>query len=271
MEKYSVLMSVYFRENPSFLSQSLASIFTQSTPPDEVVLVRDGQLTPGLDAVLQQFQEQQPTLKVVALAKNGGLGRALTEGLQHCTHDLVGRMDSDDIAAPDRFEKQLAVFTQHPELVVVGAWVAEFENDSGLVHAVRQVPISDREIKAMFPAKCPVNHPSIVFRKAAVMKAGGYLSEYLQEDYYLWGRLIAQGASFYNIPESLVLMRAPIDLFARRGGWAYAVSELKLQREFVRLGLFGEMTFLRNVIARFTIRIAPNRLRKFLYRSFLRN
>lgn len=270
MEKYSVLMSVYFRENPTFLFQSLASIFAQSAPPDEVVLVKDGQLNPGLDAVIQQFQHQQPTLQIVHLAKNGGLGKALNEGLQHCSHDLVGRMDSDDLATRDRFEKQLAVFSQHPELVVVGTWVAEFESDSRIVSGERRVPVSDREIKAMFASKCPVNHPSIMFRKAAVIAVGGYLGKYLQEDYYLWGRLIKGGANFYNIPESLVLMRAPIDLFSRRGGWSYAVSELKLQREFVRLGLFGELTFLRNAIVRFIIRIAPNRLRKLLYRTFLR-
>lgn len=271
MEKYSVLMSVYSRERPAFLSQSLTSVFGQSAPPDEVVLVKDGPLTPELDAVLLHYQEQRPNLKVVRLAENGGLGRALNEGLKHCTHGLVGRMDSDDIATPDRFEKQLSIFAQHTEISVVGSWVAEFDTDPDLIRAVRRVPCSDRDIKTMFPKKCPVNHPSIMFRKIAIVKAGGYLVKYRQEDYYLWGRLISQGAVFHNIPQSLVLMRAPTDLFARRGGWAYAVSELKLQREFVRLGLFGEVIFLRNAIARFTVRIVPNHLRKFLYKIFLRS
>ena len=63
----------------------------------------------------------------------------LNEGLKHCSHDIVARMDTDDIAKPERFEKQLAVFKKHPDIDVVGAWIDEFENDISSVRSVRKI------------------------------------------------------------------------------------------------------------------------------------
>ena len=113
-EKYSVLMSVYYREKPEFLRQSMESILHQTVPTDDFVLVCDGPLNPELDAVIAQMQQAfGPVLYVLRLKQNGGLGKALNAGIQHCKNELVARMDSDDISRPDRCEKQLKVFLQH--------------------------------------------------------------------------------------------------------------------------------------------------------------
>jgi len=116
---FSILISLYHKENPLFLRQSLKSIFTQTLSPTEVVLVEDGPLTDELHEVVKKIKNQHPELKVVPLPTNQGLGKALNEGLKHCSYDLVARMDTDDIAKPDRFEKQLAIFRKHPEVDVV--------------------------------------------------------------------------------------------------------------------------------------------------------
>ena len=117
---FSVLLSLYHKESPLFLRQSLTSIFTQTLLPIEVVLVEDGPLTDELYVIIEESTIRHPELKVVSLPSNQGLGKALNEGLKHCSYDLVARMDTDDIAKPDRFEKQMAVFLEHPEIDVVG-------------------------------------------------------------------------------------------------------------------------------------------------------
>ena len=115
---FSVLLSVYKKEQPTYLRQSLDSLFSQTLPPDEIVLVKDGPLTPELDAVITEYQTRCTILKVIPLTHNQGLGKALNEGLKHCSYELVARMDTDDIAKPERFEKQIRVFTEHPEVDV---------------------------------------------------------------------------------------------------------------------------------------------------------
>ncbi len=271
MKQFSVLMSVYWKENPEHLTASLSSVFSQTNPPTQVLLVQDGKLTSELDAVIADFENHYFELDVVSLDKNSGLGAALNEGLRHCKYDLVARMDSDDIASPFRFERQLLAFEKNEQLSIVGSWVSEFESIPTITRSVRRVPITDKEIRRTFGDKCPINHPSTMFRKSDVLRVGGYRSDYLQEDYDLWGRMLASGCVFSNIPECLVMMRAPRELFARRGGLRYAISEAKLQRFFLRLGLISFGTFLRNVIARFIIRLIPNHAREIIYQILLRH
>ena len=79
-------------------------------------------------AAAAKQQEMGESLNVVRLAKNGGLGNALNEGIKHCKNELVARMDSDDIAYPDRCEKQIAVFNTHSEVSICSGIVEEFTN-----------------------------------------------------------------------------------------------------------------------------------------------
>lgn len=269
--KYSVLMSVYARENPDFLRASLDSVFQQSLPPTQVVLVKDGPLTFQLDQVIENFVSMYSALEIIALPSNNGLGAALNVGIKHCDFERIGRMDSDDIAHLQRFEKQLTLFDRESNLVVVGSWVAEFEHSPTVVRRVRRVPVTHREVEETFGDKCPINHPSVCFLKSEVIRAGGYRSDFAQEDYDLWGRMLAKGCRFQNIPECLVFMRSSDALFARRGGWRYALSEARLQYQFMRLGLVSNIKFLRNVAVRFIVRIMPNRARIIFYSVFLRS
>ena len=81
---YSVLMSVYYREKPEFLNQAIESIQSQTLPTDDFVLVCDGPLNEELDSIIAVKQREMGTsLNVVRLAKNGGLGNSLNEGIKH--------------------------------------------------------------------------------------------------------------------------------------------------------------------------------------------
>lgn len=267
---FSVLLSVYRKEQPAYLQQSLDSIFTQTLMPDEVVLVKDGPLTDELDQVIEEYCQKYPILKVVPLGQNQGLGKALNEGLKHCSYDLVARMDTDDIAKSYRFEKQVAVFESHPELDVVGAWIDEFEGDIRHVISIRKLPEYNDVIKSYARQRNPLNHPVVMFRKSAVLSAGGYQHFPLFEDYYLWIRMLLNGSRFYNIPESLLYFRMSPDMFKRRGGWKYARDEFRFQHKLLELGFIGCSQFVKNVNVRFVSRILPNGLRGLLYKKILR-
>lgn len=270
MPELSVLISVYHREHPEYLDTALGSIFGQTIQADEVILVKDGPLTPGLDAVISRYAARHSELHVISLQQNAGLGAALNEGLKHCAHELVARMDSDDVCANDRFERQLNIFSQHPEYDIIGGWIDEFSDDPHCPEAVRQLPETHEEIGRFFRTRSPMNHVTVMFRRSAVLAAGGYQPFYLLEDYWLWGRMLHNGSRFYNIPAILVHVRGGNAMTARRGGWKYAVSEVRLQRAFLRLGLIGYVTFCKNVMIRFTVRVMPNRLRTFVYQKLLR-
>lgn len=267
---FSVLLSLYHKESPTFLSLSLDSVLHQTLLPDEVVLVKDGPLTAELDAIVSDYATRHPILKVVPLPQNQGLGKALNEGLKHCSYDLVARMDTDDIAKPDRFEKQMKVFAEHPELDLVGAWIDEFEGTPQHVLSVRKVPETSKEIREYCQKRCPVNHPVVMFRKSAVQAAGGYQHFPLFEDYYLWVRMLKNGAKFYNIQESLLYFRTSPDMFKRRGGWKYAMDELRFQSVMRKIEMIGWKRFLMNVAVRFPGRVIPNSLRGFLYKKLMR-
>ena len=145
-DKYSVLMSVYHKENPEYLRAAMNSIWEQTVKTDDFVLVCDGPLTPELDAVIAEMQEEHPELTVVRLAKNGGRGNALNEGMKHCKNDLVARMDSDDISRPDRCERQLAVFRDYPEVSIVSGVVEEFTQSTEKIDSRRVLPETHKEI-----------------------------------------------------------------------------------------------------------------------------
>ncbi|WP_195439181.1 glycosyltransferase family 2 protein [Parabacteroides goldsteinii] len=268
---FSVLLSLYKKEQPSYLLQCLNSIFYQTILPNEIVLVLDGPLNDELDYIVEDIQKKIPYLKTIPISTNQGLGKALNEGLKHCSYDLVARMDTDDIAKPDRFEKQLAIFRKHPEVDVVGAWIDEFEGDTSNVLSVRKVPEWHGKIIQFAKRRCPVNHPVVMFRKSAVLKVGGYKHFPLFEDYYLWMRMLINGARFYNIQESLLFFRFTPDMFRRRGGLKYAVTEMRLQYLFYQIGFINIFTMMKNISIRLVVRLLPNSLRSSLYKRTIRN
>lgn len=267
---FSVLLSLYYKEQPSRLQQSLDSIFAQTLLPAEVVLVEDGPLTAELDAVIAGYKRRYPILKVVSLDENQGLGKALNEGLRYCTYDLVARMDTDDIAKPERFEKQVFLFEKNPQVDVCSAWMEEFVDTPQNLLCLKKLPERHSEIAAYAQSRNPMNHPVVMFRKHAVLKAGGYQHFPLFEDYYLWARMLKSGAIFYNIQESLLYFRSSPQMFRRRGGWKYAVDEMRFQKTMLDMGIISKVRFLLNVMTRFPVRVAPNWVRAWMYTKILR-
>lgn len=268
--KFSVLLPVYNKENPEYLKESLESVFSQTLLPSEVVLIKDGPLTDELNKVIDLYTKYYSYLKVFSLADNQGLGKALNEGLKHCSFDIVVRMDTDDIAKPKRFEKQLAVLKMYQDVDVVSAWVEEFEKDVSDIKSVRKLPEFHNAIQKFAKYRNPINHPVAAFRKSAVLSVGSYRHFPLFEDYYLWVRMLMNGAKFYNIQESLLYFRFSSKVFKRRGGWKYAINEFRFQKMLRQLHFISFPQYIRNIFVRFLTRIIPNSLRKFVYKTILR-
>ncbi|WP_455780454.1 glycosyltransferase [Megasphaera elsdenii] len=269
---YSVLMSVYYKEHPDYLRQSMQSIYDQTVPTDDFVLVCDGPLTPELDAVIADMQLQfGPRLNVCRLLKNGGLGKALNFGIGQCKNDLVARMDSDDVSRPDRCERQLAVFRDHSEYSLVSGIVEEFSDTITNVSVRRIVPERQNDIIAFAKKRNPFNHPCIMYKKNDVEAAGGYQDFYLLEDYYLWIRMLQQGFIGYNLQEPLLWMRAGSDMYKRRGGWKYVQSQRNLFKYMAQTGFITGSQYQIQSMIRLIGAVVPNWLRAFLFKQILRN
>lgn len=267
---FSVLLSIYYKERPDFLRQSLDSLFSQTLLPTEVVLVKDGPLTKTLDIIIEEYSKRYLQLKIVSLSVNQGLGKALNEGLKYCSYDLVVRMDTDDIAKPNRFEKQLKAFNNQSDIDIVSSWIDEFEGDTNHILSIRKLPEYHKEIYKFAKKRNPINHPAVMFRKSSVLAAGGYKHFPLFKDYYLWVRMLMNGAKFYNIQESLLYFRSSSDMFKRRGGINYALMELKFERELLRIKFIDKSIFIKNILIRFISRLIPNKLRTIIYKHLLR-
>lgn len=269
--EYSVLMSVYYKEKPAYLKQAIESIQAQTLPTDDFVLICDGPLVTELDAVIAAKQrEMGAVLKVVRLAKNGGLGSALNEGIMHCRNELIARMDSDDVAYPTRCEKQIAVFNAHPEVSICSGIVEEFATDPNTVDTRRVPPETNAEIVEFAKTRNPFNHPCVMYKKSAVEAVGSYQEFYLLEDYYLWLRMLMAGYQGYNIQEPLLHMRAGIGMYLRRAGWKYAKAQVKLFRFMRRQGFIGIGQYIKSCVIRSASSLAPNWLRKLMFERVLR-
>jgi len=264
---FSVLLSVYRKEQPAFLKQALDSIFAQTVRSNDVVLVEDGTLTDDLENVVKEYESRYPELHVVRYANNRGLGFALNDGLKVCLNDLVARADTDDICKPQRFERQLKILAENPDIDLVSAWIDEFIENPHSVTSQRRIPEWPNDIYQYGKRRCPVNHPVTIYKKSAVEAVGGYQTEFFPEDYYLWMKMLKAGCKFYNVQESLLWFRYDPDTFRRRGGWKYAKDEARTQwRAYHSLHYLSFYDFLVNIGIRFIVRIIPNSARNLIYK-----
>ena len=270
--KFSVLMSLYKSEKPEYLAQALDSVINQTVKPTEIVMVKDGPLTPELDAVLDKYCKQNPHFfKVVPFEKNRGLGLALRDGVLECSYELIARMDTDDVCKPKRFEKQLAYLGQHPEVALLGTWIKEFSISPDKPDTITNLPCEHEAILKFAKKRNPFRHMTVFYKKFAVLDSGNYRDFLWFEDYDLWVRILQKGYIGHNLPEYLVDVRADGEMFARRGGWKYLKQDLAFQKNLLDFGFINIFEYFLNVLMRSVVRIIPNDIRTMFYKRILRN
>lgn len=263
-------MSVYKKEKAEYLKIAMNSMFEQTVPTNDFVLVCDGPLTEELDAVIDEMKAHYPdVLNVVRLSENMGLGNALNEGLKHCKNELVARMDSDDISLPNRCEKQIDFLEKNPDLSLISGTVIEFENTMDNIVGKRALPETNEEIKKFMKKRCPFNHPAVIFKKSVVDKSGGYNGNFPYfEDYCLWIRIISSGNKGYNISDPILYMRTSSNMYMRRGGKQYAKYMIDFRRRMYKNGITNRITFYTTTLLHFGVCIIPNKLRNKIYCLF---
>lgn len=266
---FSVLMSVYKKEHPEYLDEALKSVFAQTLPPDEVVLIEDGPLTEELWRVIAEYGRRYPVLRTYRFKENVQLGRALAKGVELCSNELVARMDTDDIAVPERFEKQCHYMQEHPEIAACGGWLEEF-NDAGTYSRTKRMPENGGELMKYARYRNPLNHMTVMFRRSSVLAAGNYEHFPLLEDYHLWSRMLVAGGELYNLPCVLVRMRTNDGMYDRRGGAEYFRQYRKLRRKQRELGLLKPWEYAAALALTAGMTLQPTGLRKAVYRRMLR-
>lgn len=265
---YSVLMSVYYKEKPEFLQQSIESMLAQTIKSDDFVLVCDGPLTPELDNIIEQYDAD---LHIVRLPTNSGLGNALNEGLKYCKHDIVARMDSDDISLPQRCEKELELFADDPSLCIVSGALLEFFRLPQNVTGSRRVPATNEDIRSFSKRRSPFNHVTVMLKKSEAQKAGGYSETYpLFEDYSLWVRMLQNGCRAANLVDNIVYVRVSGDMYRRRGGIQYARNMMRFRWWMYRSGWSSSWDFCVSALPQALICVMPNGIRTQIYQTVLR-
>ncbi|MFM9403631.1 glycosyltransferase [Myroides odoratimimus] len=271
---FSVLASVYIKEKPSSLEMALASIFNQTLLPNEVILVQDGPLTKELESIITKYKEFYPSImKTLPLAENKGLGNALRIGAEACSYDIIARMDTDDVARSDRFEKQISFLNKHHEIGAIGSNIEEFNEVPGDLKRFKINPESHEALIAQIALKSPFNHPSMMMRKEALMKAGNYNGDILLfEDYSLFLRMWKAGIKFHNMQEVLLDFRvgSGIETIKRRSGKHYIEKEKKFLAYAKSIGAFSDSEIMKYKLIKFPIRMMPPKVVLFIYNTFLR-
>lgn len=266
-KKLSVVMAVYKNDNPEWVTLALDSVLNQSRRADEIIVVIDGPISGKLHKCLDSYG-----IKIIqiALPENKGLWNALNVGIGAAKHELIMRMDADDIALEDRAEKQLQMFAEDEELVLAGGQIAEFEGTPKNIISHRRVPTTHEEIVRFAKYRSPFNHPTVMFKKSAVQAAGGYSSLYRTEDYDLWVRLLMSGAKAKNTNDVLVYYRLSKANQKRKNSWTQQKESIALHRSFYKRGFLSLPEYSAAISAKMGYFLLPRGAKSFVYKKVLR-
>lgn len=265
-QQFSVLMSVYFKEKAEFLDSCLDSIYNQTVQANEWVIVKDGPVSPQIQEIIDKYKQiDGVNIKEVQLEENKGLGIALSIGVRECSYELIARMDTDDIAAPNRFELQLKAFEENPELDLCGGQILEFESDENVPVAERRVPLTHKEIIKYQKKRSAFNHVTVMFKKSKVLESGNYKHCPLMEDDMLWVDMMLSGAICINIDDYLCKVRTNRDMIARRGGITYFRKYKKARKMIFKTGFITRWQYLNTIFIQFFVCLMPKCLRKLIF------
>lgn len=272
----AVLITVYHKITDSHLDAALRSIAAQTLPPQQVIVVADGPLTASLNDVLRRWEQHYAELStrflIHRLEFNSGAGVASQAGLQLVEATWTARLDADDIARPERLEKQLRYATLR-RLDVVGTALAEFDAEAvekgadpeDVIFGVRRLPEEHERILSYARWNSPINHPSVLIRTEAARAVGGYREIRGMEDYDLWVRMLSAGSRCSNMPEPLTLFRAGFAMLERRADPAVIRQEWHMQTTLMDNRLVNRPRAILNVILRTGFRLLPLPLLRRIY------
>lgn len=198
--KVSIVTTVYNGEK--YLEQSINSMLSQTFENFEFIIVDDG----STDNTLKKLQKFDDPRICLISQKNQGQTKALINGIERASGELIARIDADDYSLPDRLMRQVEFMDAHPKVVFCGSRFQELYGDSLFPQRV-QFAQTDSEIKNTISCFNLFAHSAVMFRREAYLKVGGYDKKYIiGMDYDLWVRLMEIGEA-YNLDEVLTIVR----------------------------------------------------------------
>lgn len=269
--EYSVLMTVYGKDNPEYFKKALLSMIKQTKQPNEIVIVKDGPVSAEIQDVIDELNIKYLNMIVqVQLNKNFGLGLALNEGIKVCKHELIARMDSDDISLPTRCEKQIEEFLKNPNLDIVGCSVIEFVDEIDNVIGKRDVPLDNATIHRYARRRDPFNHPTVMYKKSKVMKYGPYGDYRKNQDTALWIELLSNGCIASNVKEHLLMFRFDEGTYKKRKSWINTKLLINIRWHGFKIGFNSFFDFVIVAFMQLGVYIMPTGFQKFIYTKILR-
>ncbi|HAS8420428.1 TPA: glycosyltransferase [Vibrio vulnificus] len=269
MDKVCIVMSVYGKDCPSALSAALHSLRSQTYKNIQLCICKDGQLSTELESVIKNHMNEQFNTVVLSNSKNLGLAKSLNKIIDYIMSNVpsvkyLARMDSDDIAYPDRIEKQVNYMKVHG-LDVCGSFCREFGASYSLNE--KKVPVTHDNIVELAVTRCPFIHPTVVFDVNVFKSQVRYPENTVfTEDMALWFMIIEKGFKLGNVPLVLLDYRLNEDTVKRRLGFNKGVSELKLRLRFMVRNKTYSLASVLKILLRLPFHILPVPLVKLLYK-----
>ena len=247
MEKYSVLMPLWYKEDLNNLKASIISIINQTVKHDEVVMIKDHSIDKDMQALIDNlFKDTSIKLNIYEnydLDKKG-LSSILNFGVEKCRNSLIARMDTDDIADLHRCEAELEEFEKDIGLALVGTWVYEFDDNPDIIKAVHSVPSDMENIKRRMKYTNPFNHPTVMFRKEVILACGNYDKNLRKnEDYDLWYRVVSGGYKCKNINKPMLKFRRGAMFNKRRKNREQHLGKIALKRHMLKDGYITKFEY----------------------------
>ena len=203
----SVVLPVHNAE--AYVREAVESILAQTFTDFECIIINDGS-TDNSGVVLRELARRDARIVLVE-RPNDGLVSALNEGIKIARAELIARMDADDVAMPERFALQHARMMEEPELAVLGSFARVMDKDGDIILSAdyEHYPLtSEQATRCVEHSRCPAHHPTVMMRRDAVLKAGGYRKAFCHaEDYDLWLRMSDLGYAIANLPQPLLNYR----------------------------------------------------------------
>jgi len=211
--KVSVLMSVYNGE--AYLERSIESILSQTFRDFEFLIINDAS-TDSTEDILKNAHD--PRIKVINNSVNLGLTKSLNRGIGIARGKYIARMDADDLSLPYRFEIQVGFLDSHPEYAILGSSYLLIDQEGRTLSLVK-VPVEDSQIRENLLKQNCFGHGSVMIRREAVQKVGGYDERFkCSQDYELWLRIV-EAFKASNIEEALYCWRMSNYSISKRNEW----------------------------------------------------
>lgn len=269
MKKIAVLLPVYKNDRISYLNKSVISILNQHNANFNIFIGVDGPVGNELKKVLENLAKEK-RIEIVWFEENRGLACVLNDLLDICFKDgyeYIARMDADDIALPDRFEKQVMFMEDNPDVDVVGGAIEEIDENDTLRGKCVRYPLTHKECRKFFRYRDCLAHPAVMFRARYFEKVqSGYRNEYRKnQDTMLWFDGFMNGCVFANLKDTVLHFRVNDDFYNRRNGWKRAKQMLR-DRLKMNKALGYDISANLFAFAMFCMTVSPAWVKKFLYK-----